>query len=71
MTNPIALRPRLVKCYQIYIRVSKFSDKNTICIIRVLVTFSIPNFGIVHFKIIYQALTVYVTVREVSLGGFS
>jgi hypothetical protein len=32
MTIPIALRPGLVKCDQIYIRASKFSDKNTICI---------------------------------------
>jgi hypothetical protein len=55
MTNPIAQRPGLVKCDQIYIRASKFSDKNTICI-RGLVTFSIPNFGLVHLKIICQAL---------------
>jgi hypothetical protein len=56
MTNPIARRPGLVKCDQIYIRASKFSDKNTICIIIGLVTFTIPNFGLVHFKIICQAL---------------
>jgi hypothetical protein len=29
MTNPIARRPGLVKCDQIYIRDSKFSDKHT------------------------------------------
>jgi hypothetical protein len=58
MTNPIARRPGLVKCDQIYIRASKFSDKNTICtcIISGLVTFWIPNLGLVHFKIICQAL---------------
>jgi hypothetical protein len=58
MINPIARRLGLVKCDQIYIRTSKFSDKNTICIIRGLVTFSKPNFGLVHFKIIYQALVI-------------
>jgi hypothetical protein len=43
MTNPIALHPGLVKCDQIHIRASiKFSNKNTICVIRVLVTFWIP-----------------------------
>jgi hypothetical protein len=59
MTNPIARCPGLVKCDQIDIRASKFSDKNTICIIRGLVTFSIPNFGLVHFKIICQALCLH------------
>jgi hypothetical protein len=50
MTNPIARRPGLVKCDQIYIRASTFSDKNTIhvCIIKGLVTFWIPNFGLVQ-----------------------
>jgi hypothetical protein len=57
MTNTIAQHPGLVKCAQIYIRASKFSDKNTICIIQGLVTFWIHNFGLVHFKIICQALT--------------
>jgi hypothetical protein len=56
MTNPIARCPGLVKCDHIYIRASKFPDKNTICIIRGLVTFWVPNFGLVHFKIICQAL---------------
>jgi hypothetical protein len=58
MTNPIARRPGLVKFDKIYIRASKFTDKNTVCIIRGLVTFSIPNFGLVPFKIICQALIV-------------
>jgi hypothetical protein len=56
MTNAIARRPGLVKSDQINIRASKFSEKNTICIIRGLVTFWIPNFGLVHFKIICQSL---------------
>jgi hypothetical protein len=56
MTNPIARRPELVKCDQIYIRATSFLIKNTICIIRELVTFWIPNFGLVTFNIIYQAL---------------
>jgi hypothetical protein len=60
MTNPIARHSGLVKCDQIYIRTSKFSDKNTICIISGLVTFWIPNFGLVHFKIICQALACFV-----------
>jgi hypothetical protein len=34
MTNPIARRPGLVKCDQIYIGASRFSKKNTICVIR-------------------------------------
>jgi hypothetical protein len=33
MTNLIALRPELEKCVPIYIRASKFSDKNTIYVI--------------------------------------
>jgi hypothetical protein len=56
MANPIARRPGLVKCDQMYIRASRFSDKNTICVIRGLVTSWQPNFGLVHFKIICQAL---------------
>jgi hypothetical protein len=47
-----------VKCDQIYIRASKFSDKNTICIIRGLVTFSIPSFGLVHLILQYSCCCV-------------
>jgi hypothetical protein len=66
MTNPIARRPVLEKFDQIYIRASKFSDKNTMCIIRGLVTFCIPKFGLVHFKMICQALQ-YVNSARTSL----
>jgi hypothetical protein len=75
MTNSVARRPGLVKCDKIYIRASKFSDKNTTCIyiyiIRGLLTFWIPNFGLVHFKIICQALfsnsmSFYTTLSESS-----
>jgi hypothetical protein len=59
MTHPIARRPGLVKCHQIYIRASKYSDKSTICVIRGLVTFWLLNFGLVIFNIICQALHIH------------
>jgi hypothetical protein len=62
MTNQ-ARRPGLVKCDQIYIRASRFSDKNTICVIGGLVKFWLPNFRLVHFKIICHALHVYIHAK--------
>jgi hypothetical protein len=53
MTNAIARCPGLVKYDQIY---SRFSDKNTICVIGGLMTFWLHNFGLVNFKIICHAL---------------
>jgi hypothetical protein len=54
------------KCDKIYIGASKFSDKNTIYTRRGLVTFSIPNFGLVHFKIICQALMYHKRAIDIS-----
>jgi hypothetical protein len=67
MTNPIALCTGLVKCDQINIRAILIFWKKTLCVIRVLVRFWIPNCWLVHLKIICQTLFIINTILTITV----